>query len=370
MRIGLDARALTKPNTGIGYYTLSLIRHLLAVDQENEYFLYSNRDYDQSQFGSYPNVRFRPGRFGIGTLWVQIVLPWLMIRDRIDVFHSTQAMAPLLGRVPTVVTVLDLIPILFPEQHDRQSNLAAKLYSLVFNRAKKLIAISDSTKNDLVKVMGIKADKIKTIYLAADRNIFRPHDDLAQIRLKYSLSKPFILSVGVISPRKNIQRLIEAYAALDRSLRRQYELVIVGKKGWQYEDIFNTIDRLALGDSVRYLGPVEPADLPLLYSSAQIFAYPSLYEGFGLPVLEAMACGTPVITSNVSSLPEVAGDAALYIDPTKTGELTRALDRLLTDNGMQTEMRAKGFAQAKMFSWERCAKETLAVYREAVGEQQ
>lgn len=367
MRIGIDVRSLSRPKTGIGYYTYNLVKNLLIIDNQNEYFLYSCRDFDCELLKSFKNVTVRISKFKIGTLWVQIVLPFLLARDKLDIFHSTEAMAPLFVNCPVVVTVLDLIPILFPKGHDPKANLAAKLYPLVFKRAQKLISISDNTKRDLIRVMGMPAAKIKTIYLSANREIYHPVEDhvaLSAIKSKYGLGEKYVLTVGVLSPRKNVGRLVEAYDRARIALAEKIDLVVAGPPGWQYEEVYETVDKLGLKASVHFLGAVPLEDLPGLYNAAEMLVYPSLYEGFGLPVVEAMACGIPVITSNLSSLPEVAGDAALLVDPYNVAELAEVMARLLEDNKLRAEMVERGLKRAELFSWVKCASETLKTYRE------
>ena len=228
----------------------------------------------------------------------------------------------------------------------------------------KIIAISENTKNDLINLYRIAPERIKVIYVAADE-VYRPMENperTAHIRQKYTLPDRFILFVGVIEPRKNIVRLIKAYNQIKGKI--QQKLIIVGKKGWLYEDVFKTVDRLSLNQDVNFLGYVPKEDLAFLYTACDLFIYPSLYEGFGLPPLEAMACGAPVISSNTSSLPEVVGDAGILVTPTSTEELSAAMYKVLTDENLRNEMKLKGLERAKLFSWKKTAQETIKIYEE------
>ncbi len=233
-----------------------------------------------------------------------------------------------------------------------------------------IIAVSESTKRDLIRLLGVPEDRVSVIYEAA-HPLFSPvtnTDALDRTRARYQLTSPFMLFVGTLEPRKNLPTLLRAFRGLRDKYKSPASLVIVGNRGWLADEVDRTIAELNLGDAVRFLGGIPNDELVYLYNAATAFVFPSFYEGFGLPPLEAMACGTPVITSNVSSLPEVVGDAAMLINPEDVDALTVAMARVLSDEKIQREMRDKGLKRAQAFSWERAASETLAVYRQVAGQ--
>jgi glycosyltransferase involved in cell wall biosynthesis len=242
--------------------------------------------------------------------------------------------------------------------------------------ATRLLAISKATKDDLVRIYGVPPERVAVTYLAADES-YSPVEDLAQIaaaKARHGIAGEYLLFVGTLQPRKNLVRLVQAFAeatgpgrnAQGQSGLPNLQLVVAGKKGWWYSELFSVVKALGLGSRVVFPGYVAASDLPALYSGSTAFVFPSLYEGFGMPALEAMACGTPVLASNVSSLPEVVGDAGILVDPTDTGALAAAMRRLVDDSALRAELRQRGLARASRFSWERCAHETLAVFREAL----
>jgi len=282
-----------------------------------------------------------------------------------------------------VLTVHDLIFLLFPEYHLPLNRwFLNRFMPLFIRRADAIIAISQCTKDDLIRHYGVPSEKVTVIYEGVDSR-FHPVTDpdvLGRVRARYGLPEHYILYVGTIEPRKNLTALLEAFVALRKQASNRqpatsnqrleagsWKLVIAGKRGWLYEGFFRRLRELGLEGEVILLGFVPDEDLPALYSAAELFVFPSLYEGFGLPVLEAMACGTPVIASNASSLPEVVGEAGILIDPHDVGGLVKAMGRVLMDGGKRREMREKGLQQAARFSWERTAAMTLGVYRSVLG---
>lgn len=291
----------------------------------------------------------------------QLYLPFKLLFNRVELYFSTSIVLPYFLPYRSVVVVYDLVFKLFPEYYRGWLNLTyLKLFfPPSLRRAKKIIAISQCTKNDLVRLYGVAPDKIEVIYPAVGEQ-YQPVTDqarLKEVRRRYSLPEKFIFNVGTIEPRKNVARLVEAYRALPADLRSAYPLVLCGKKGWGK----SFIEELS---GIIFLDYVGEADLPLIYNLAALFVYPSMYEGFGLPILEAMSCGIPVVTSNVSSMPEVAGDAAILIEPRETGQLTAAMIKVLTDPIAARELSRKGLVQAGKFSWAKAAAETIAVIKE------
>jgi glycosyltransferase involved in cell wall biosynthesis len=281
--------------------------------------------------------------------------------DDADVVHVPWLAAPPHGRAPLVVTAHDLVLLRFPEYLNRKTRWMARMgLRQAIRESKAFIAVSYSTANDLIRLAGIRKERVYVVPEAAD-GYFRPVP-ASQVRERYKVEGPFLLYVGTLEPRKNLTGLVRAFAALDIP---GLKLVIVGKKGWMYRELFETVKALALRSRVVFTGFVPASDLPALFSAAEVFVYPSLYEGFGLPVLEAMQCGAPVITTNVSSLPEVAGEAALLVAPDDVRGLTGAIRRVLAEPGLREELRGKGFEQSRRFSWSKTADLTAEVYRQA-----
>jgi glycosyltransferase involved in cell wall biosynthesis len=372
MRIAIDARIAHYTGAGIGQYAVHLAQALARLDAANQYLLLQSRK-DRRSLVEEPHVQ----RQGIWTpshhRWEQGLLAaeFALRRLPIDLLHSTDFIPPLHVRnFKSVITVHDLAFLRWPHFLTEDS---ARYYGQVdaaVARADHIIAVSESTKNDLVKLLGVPSDKITVVHEAADP-IYRPMpraEALVTLRSKYPLPEEFILFVSTIEPRKNIATLLHAYRRLLDSYKISAGLVLAGATGWLADQVFDTVEQLGLQRHVTFLGRVQNGDLLYLYNLACCLAHPAYYEGFGLTPLEAMACGTPVVVSNVSSLPEVVGDAALLIDPNSEEELAVALHRLLTDDALQASLRDKGLARAHTFTWERAAEETLAVYRRTLDE--
>jgi len=365
MNVGLISDAINNENiTGIGNYTYNLFKKLLEVNTHGRYFVINYQD--MKIFDRDTLIVENPFKQILQTyMWY----PYLIIRLRktdLDLIHNP-------SQIPTffdtkqiyIITVHDLTPIIFPKEHKSGKSL---IYKLLFPRtlktADKIIAVSYSTKQDLLKYFKVADKQIKVIHEAADEK-FQPLDKetIQKFKTKYNLNSPFILYVGTLEPRKNIPTLIKAFYNL-RKYNLPHKLVITGKKGWKYNSIFEIIEKFDIQGDVIFTGYMPDEDLPALYNAADLFVYPSLYEGFGLPPLEAMSSGCPVITSNTSSLPEVVGDAGIMIDPYDVDTLTSSIYKVLTNDGLKADMVEKGLERAKMFSWEKTAKETLKIYRE------
>jgi glycosyltransferase involved in cell wall biosynthesis len=287
-----------------------------------------------------------------------------MARRPPDLLFIPAHVLPIVHPRRSVVTVHDLGYLFYPEAHRLLDRLYLDLSTRYNARAAShLIADSSATKRDLIERYGIKPDKITVVYPGYDEATFQPVKDEAAIeavKARYGIAGDYILFVGTLQPRKNLARLIEAFADCRLPIA-DCRLVIAGKKGWLYEEIFQQVEELGLEGSVVFTDYVPEGDLPALLSGARLFVFPSLYEGFGLPVLEAMACGTPVVCSSASSLPEVVGDAAVLVDPMDVKGLAMAIERVLGDEELRAKLIEHGFEQAKKFSWERCARETLDV---------
>ena len=381
MRIGIDAQFLTHPQPG-GFktYTENLVTSLAEIDAENEYFLYLDRTPNEDlKIPQKPNFTCRivAGDYpGIGMPWrEQIALPLQVARDRLDLFHSPCQTGPLFLTCPSVVTIHDVIWFFsrkFTTGRPRplRRNLIGwyirSISPHVAHRASAIITVSKASKNDIARFLGIPEQKI-FVTLEAASSIYCQIDDLQQlnlIRKKFDLSPEFILAIGSADPRKNISMLIEAYALLPHDLRSQHQLVIVWTHNYLEEEINQQITKLGITDLVKFIPRASDDDLILLYNAAALFVFPSLYEGFGLPPLEAIACGTPVLAANNSSLPEILGDAALFVDLKNDAELALKMTELLTNEQVRSDLIRKGFNRVKEFSWKKCASETLELFRQ------
>jgi glycosyltransferase involved in cell wall biosynthesis len=372
MRIGIDAFPVTN-RSGTGYYTQKLIEFLGRADGENEYILFCPPGYQAhlehaGMFG-YPNFRIIGVNASSQTrqfMWKQFELPRKVRKLKIDLFHFPAFIASLRNVVPSIVTVHDLCFALFAETFPMVRRL---YYNYVIPRSVKycdaVIADSDSTKNDILSHIAPKKKCVRTVPLGVDPVCFYHVTDesiRARLKTQYSLPNDFILYVGTLEPRKNIPRLVRAFAYGVVAKGFPHHLVIAGRKGWMFEGIFREVRALDLTDRVSFPGYIRPTDLAGLYSMARAFAYPSLYEGFGLPCLEAMSCGTPVIASDRSSLPEVVGDCALMVDPTSVESIADALNKICSDDDSYETLSERGPRRASHFSWLTTAKKTVEVY--------
>jgi glycosyltransferase involved in cell wall biosynthesis len=365
MRIAIDARLSYYVQAGITQYTLNLIRALASIDQENEYLLFQRRP-DPQTIISQENFRrvslWSPTHHPLEQYMLGVELA---LQRKINVVHCTDFIPPFYYRGRTVITVHDLAFLLYPHFLTRRS---ARYYGLIdraVRHATHIIAVSEATKRDLVRLTGAPESKITVIYEAAEPIYYPIHDQkvLTQIHDKYHLPEQVILFVGTIEPKKNLPTLIRAFNDLLDQYRVEADLAIVGKQGWLFDNVYQLVEELGLKERVHFLGRVPTADLPHLYNASQMLVLPSYYEGFGLPPLEAMACGVPVIVSDTPALSEAVADAALRVAPEDDEGLTVAMWRLLTDDGLRADMIAKGLKRAEAFSWKRAAQETLEVYR-------
>lgn len=367
--VTIDISAAVHSRAGLGRYSERLARALLDADPER-FALFYNRGRD----GRFPSTLpanvpqysikagYKPWRTAV--LLGQLAhIPFNRLVPGTALFHSTEHLLMPLRGIPTVLTVHDLIYKLFPAYHKKLNfwylNTAMPLFC---RRADAIIAVSQASKQDIVKQYGIDPAKIHVVY-EAPSSLFRPVSParVAHIRQTYQLPERYLVHLSTIEPRKNLSRLLDALKSL-RNLFPELTLVLVGGKGWLYDDFFAKIEADGLQDAVISLGWVEDEDLPGVLAGAALAVQPSLYEGFGLPVLEHMACGQVVAASNSSSHPEVGGEAAAYFDPLNTEEMTAVIRRLLTDKEEYEHRRELGLAQAARFSWARAARETMAVY--------
>lgn len=367
-RIGMDGTPLLGQRSGVGYYTGNLLAALAHETPEWQYLLYSNRplrplepDLNGAvEIDSYfPQSRW---------LWMQMVLPRAIRRNPPQLFHFPNALAPLWQPSPFVLTIHDASLFVYGQYHPWARHLTVRLLlPLVARRADAIITVSHHARAELVRVLGLPPEKIHVVYEAAASH-FAPVTDparLAAVRHKYRLPETFLLYVGTLEPRKNLLRLARAVACL-REEGVDVPLIMAGPQGWMMSDFQREVARLGMLDRIRYLGYLPLPDLPVLYSLATVFVFPSLYEGFGLPPLEAMACGTPVLTSNRSSLAEVCGDAACLVDPEDVASISDGLRCLLGDAALRAELSRRGRQRVQRFSWEHAARKTAAVYRQVL----
>jgi len=377
MRIGIDYTAAVRQGAGIGRYTQQLVGALAELDTENEYVLLAagagirdaaSRVRDATRRANVRGVILPVSDRTLSIIWHRLHLPlWVELAcGPLDLFHSPDFTLPPVLRARTILTIHDLSFMRVPEC--AEPSLRAYLLQAVpasVRRADVVLADSECTRADLIDLLGVDPDRIEVVYAGVGQHFQRVTDDgvLRAVRTRYDLPERFILGLGTLQPRKNFQRLIEAYAIARGQFDSEIKLVIAGASGWMYDGIFRRVEELDLQDAVCFPGYVADEDLPALYSLADLFVFPSLYEGFGMPPLEAMACGTPVVTSNASSLPEVVDQAALTVDPLDVAALTGAMARLLTDRDLRENMIGRGADQARRFTWMRAAAKLLDVYR-------
>lgn len=362
MRYGIDARLVSYIQGGTSRYTTSLVRGMARLGEGGELLVLEARSAHngaawpegvaRAKLATPPHHRLE-----------QVALPLELLRLKLDLLHSTDFIPPFRRTCRSVITIHDLAFVRYPHLLTPESERYYSQVHKAVRSADATIAVSEATKRDILELLEADESKVHVVYEAAsDDCIPLSKDEVDRQRARLGLPERFILFVGTIEPRKNLPTLLKAFAGVWREQR--VPLLVAGRKGWLYEEVFRARDSLGLGEEVRFVGPVEAEDLVYYYNAAECLVLPSLYEGFGLPVLEAMACGTPVIVSNVSSLPEITGDAGLTFEPDDVEGLAGALNRVLSDEKLKTELRGKGIQRAAQFSWERAARETLGVYRQ------
>ena len=377
MRIGIDYTAAVCQGAGIGRYTRQLVSALLDLDAENQYVLLAaagrgtSRSEALREHANVRNVALPISDRTLTILWHRLHLPlWAeLFTGRLDLFHSPDFSLPPLRTGRKILTVHDLSFMRVPECSD--PSLRSYLLRVVppsVRRADVVLADSQCTRADVIELLGADPAAVEVVYAGVEPRFRCVRDNavLAAVRQRYRLPGRFVLGLGTLQPRKNFARLIEAFARVRGRATPQAGLVIAGGPGWMYEGIYHRVGELGLHDDVFFPGYVADQDLAALYSLADLFVFPSLYEGFGLPPLEAMACGTPVVCSNTSSLPEVVGDAALTVDPLDVPALAEAMERALADSALREGLVRSGLAQAQRFTWPQAAAKLLGVYRRTV----
>ncbi|MCX6021007.1 MAG: glycosyltransferase family 1 protein [Chloroflexi bacterium] len=370
MRIGIEFTSALRQGAGIGRFTRELVRALLTADPTGDYLLVHART-DKLIAPDLPRpvplhaLPFGP-RFQ-AILWQRLRLPVPVetFTGPLDIFHAPDYVLPPLRHAEGLVTVHDLSFVKRPEC--AAPSLRRYLEHAVpdaVRRASAVLTDSVSSRTDLIEWLGVPPERVHVVYGGVAPR-FRPVDDTEERRrvaAKYGATRPFVLSVSTLEPRKNLITLIEAFALWRSRTEAPHQLIIGGGPGWQYEGIYRRAEELRLGDAVVFPGFVDDADLPALLSQARVFAYPSLYEGFGLPPLEAMACGTPVIASTAPCLPEILGNAAILVDPMDVDALADALNRVASDNALRDDLSRRGRARAATFTWAGAAKQLMGVY--------
>jgi len=357
--IGLITYGLDRAPTGIARYSRELIAALQRA-KTNVTILQTEKVAGGTRTVGLRASRFLPGLLTFG----QIEIARISRQKKLALVHDPTGCAPLLlTGAKRVVTIHDMIPYIYPETSTRLDWLIYHIWlPLIVQRLDSIITVSKQSKRDILRYLPVQPEKITVIPAAASTSYQRMNrPQIEQALSHHGIRFPYILYVGSIQARKNLVRLLEAYAQVC-NWSQNWKLVIVGAAHWKYSSVFETLERLKLTANVHFTGYAAESDLPALYNGASLFVFPSLYEGFGLPVLEAMACGTPVITSNCSSLPEVAGDAAILVNPTDIDALAFAIRQVLEQPDLALSMQEKGIAQAQQFSWEQSARRTKEVY--------
>jgi len=366
LKIAIDGRFALGPHTGVVNYLINLVENLARIDDKNEYIIYLNKEDENGILPDSRNFSKKVLR-APSLIWKNVLLPLDLWQEKVDIVHFPSYTIPVTPVRNCIVTIHDVIHKIAPKWFNRK-----ELFLLngpirhAARNSRHIIAVSENTAQDIVNHYHIERDKIDMIYEAASDIYQQPisDDDMARVKEKYQIDSEFILYIGVLFARRNIDRLINAFGFLKNQDKLPYQLFIVGQDRGFF-DIPELLKKNRLENSVRLLGHVDTKDMPVLYKMARVFIYPSLYEGFGLPILEAMAVGTPVITSRISSMGEIAGEAALLVDPYSESEITSALRELVSNEALRKEYIAKGKKRSNEFSWEKAARETLKVYEKA-----
>jgi hypothetical protein len=386
MRIGIDCRTILNPEkgegAGLGHYTYQLVRHLLKIDKKNTYFLFFDRSVQRKRLDKFRQknvlIKFFPFKQYKKLLpndYTYFLINAALAREKLDVFHSPTPSLPLFYKGSSVVTVHDLFGHKLPELFNGQeSKIFGKTIPDVLKKTDRIIAVSKATAKDLEEIFHLDKQKIKVIYHGLDQRFFKKRKsiEINKIKKKYKIGDNYLLFLGTFEKRKNIIRLIGAYERWRNGLVRgvalkkdlsAYQLVLAGGKGQESENIRKRIKKSKYKKDIIVPGYIPSNDLGRLFSGATAFIFPSLYEGFGLPIIEAMAKRIPVITSNVSSLPEISQKAAFLVDPYNVAQIAQAINDILTNKNLNKKLKEKGSKRAKDFSWDKCARETLNVYK-------
>lgn len=375
MRVGIIGHLLSFEESyrqaGVSRYTEALVRELPAVSPDLDLLVFTGPDQPPADraFPSsliWSHSRLPTGRPPVRIAWEQTTGLAVAKRHGLDVIHAPVNVTPAITGVPRVVTVHDLAFHLFPEQYPGAKQRYLRVMTrFSVRRAARVIAVSEATRRDVIRIYGVDPSRVVTVPNGVGPEFQTlPEDDVHAFRQEKGLPDDFVLFLGTLQPRKNLETLLKAYARVHGEIG--WDLVVAGAVGWSHEPIFETARALGLADRVRFAGFVAPHELPLWYNAATVLVYPSVYEGFGLPLIEAMACGTPVIASDSSALPEVVGDAGLIVGTKDVGGYAHSLLGLARSTELRQELVARGMKRAAGYSWTRTARETLAVYEQAI----
>ncbi|MDF1498224.1 MAG: glycosyltransferase family 1 protein [Patescibacteria group bacterium] len=366
--IGIDARMFGYAQTGIGNYIRHLLEYIFEQDRINNYVIFlMPEEFDDFLI---PNERIR--KVKVTSRWYswkeQLLFPYQIYKENLDLMHFTHFNSPILYFKKTIVTIHDITPYFFPG-HKMKSLIRRLGFKTVFffsvKKASKVIAVSNNTKNNIIKYFKIKENKVKVIYEGTDKQfqVINDNDKIEKFRKKYNIIKPYIFYTGVWRNHKNLVGLIQAFGILKKKYNLDFDLVLGGKEDSYYPEVRKTWEKLGLENDIITPGFINQKDIPLFYNDAEVFIIPSFYEGFGLIGLEAMACGTPVVSSNTTSLPEILGDAAIYFDPKNPKEMAKKIKLVLNDKKLYNKLIKKGFNQISKYSWNKMGKETLKIYK-------
>jgi glycosyltransferase involved in cell wall biosynthesis len=378
IHVGLNAHLLSRQTgyrrAGIHNYIQQIIRHLPASDDQLQFTVFADHvPVEQEEYPdglSWKTSRWPTGRPWARIAWEQLAQPWALRRVGVHLLHAMAFVCPLLASVPAVITIHDLSFLRFPEQFRPLNRLyLSTMTRHSCRRARRVIAVSQATADETVRLLGVPAERIDVVPNGVHHAHLHtlPARQVQAFRQAKGLPERFVLFLGTLEPRKNLTTLVQAFART-QAARQGVKLVIAGGKGWYYQEIFASVERFGLEDAVLFPGFVPDAELPLWYNTATVFVYPSLYEGFGLPLLEAMACGTPVIGADASCIPEVVGDAGLLIPPHDAAALADALECLLADADLRADLSQRGRALAAAYTWEAAANATVDSYRRALAD--
>jgi glycosyltransferase involved in cell wall biosynthesis len=376
LNVGLNAHLLSRQagyrSAGIHSYIQHLIHHLPTADEHLGVTVFTGQsrtgEWEALARVGWQNSRWPTHQPWMRVAWEQLVQPWALHRSGVQLLHAMAFVSPLLELVPTVVTVHDLSFLRFPDRFRPAKRLyLSTLTRISCRRARRIIAVSHATAAETERLLDVPAERIDVVPHGVEHTRFRPLPDSKVETARHEIGMPerFVLFLGTLEPRKNLCTLIEAFARIGAA-RQGIKLVIAGGKGWYYQEVFDHVERVRLEEAVLFPGFVPDDELPLWYNAATVFAYPSLYEGFGMPLLEAMACGTPVIGADTSCMPEVIGDAGVLVSPDDIDGLAVSLERLLVDAELRADLGQRGQARAASYTWEAAAKATVASYRRAL----
>ena len=373
MRVGINAHLIsldeTYRNAGVGQFLYQLVTHLAPVPPIDGVTAYIGPAARPALLPRRPGLSYRATalpteRPPVRIAWEQTLQPALLLRDRLDLLHCPVNVAPLLSPIPTVLTIHDLSFLRYPETFaPAKRRYLTAMTGISARRARLVMTDSEHTRRDVIRLLGVPAARVRTVYPGVTEAFHPfPAGEVDKFRQRQGMPERFFLHVGTLQPRKNLERLIDAFGAFAQRSNLPHALVLVGGKGWLYEGLLARARQVDVERRIHFVGYAAPADLPLWYAAAEALVFPSLYEGFGFPLLEAMACGTPVLSSTASCLPEVAGDAAVLFDPLDVSSIADAMVRIAQEPERRQDLAARGLERAARFTWASTARHVLAAY--------